>query len=170
VAKLLDLPLEAAATALGQFTGTRRRFEVRGEVNGITVVDDYAHHPTEIRATLSAARARYPSRRLWAVWQPHTYSRIQALFSEFTAAFSDADEVIVTEVFQSREPKQNFSAKQVVDAMPRPAHFIAGLSDVSNYLFTNLHPGDVLLVLSAGDANEISTQVLNQLKEANHGR
>jgi UDP-N-acetylmuramate--alanine ligase len=139
-------------------------------VNGITVVDDYAHHPTEIRATLSAARARYPSRRLWAVWQPHTYSRIQALFSEFTAAFSDADEVIVTEVFQSREPKQNFSAKQVVDAMPRPAHFIAGLSDVSNYLFTNLHPGDVLLVLSAGDANEISTQVLNQLKEANHGR
>jgi UDP-N-acetylmuramate--alanine ligase len=76
----------------------------------------------------------------------------------------------VTEVFQSREPKQNFSAKQVVDAMPRPAHFIAGLSDVSNYLFTNLHPGDVLLVLSAGDANEISTQVLNQLKEANHGR
>jgi UDP-N-acetylmuramate--alanine ligase len=153
VAKLLNLPLASA-----------------GEVNGITVVDDYAHHPTEIRATLSAARARYPSRRLWAVWQPHTYSRIQALFSEFTAAFSDADEVIVTEVFQSREPKQNFSAKQVVDAMPRPAHFIAGLSDVSNYLFTNLHPGDVLLVLSAGDANEISTQVLNQLKEANHGR
>lgn len=170
VAKLLNLPLAAAATALGQFTGTGRRFEVRGEVNGITVVDDYAHHPTEIRATLSAARARYPSRRLWAVWQPHTYSRTQALFTEFTAAFSDADEVIVTEIFQSREPKQNFSSKQVVDAMPRPAHFIAGLSDVSNYLVSNLHPGDVLLVLSAGDANEISTQVLNQLKEANHER
>jgi len=170
VAKLLKLPIAAAATALGQFTGTGRRFEVRGEVNGITVIDDYAHHPTEIRATLSAARARYPSRRLWAIWQPHTYSRTQALFAEFAAAFSDADEVIVTEVFQSREPRQNFSSKQVVDAMPRPAHFIAGLSEASNYLFSALHPGDVLLVLSAGDANEISTQVLNQLKEANHER
>ena len=170
VAKLLNLPLEAAAIALGQFSGTGRRFEVRGEVNGIVVVDDYAHHPTEIRATLSAAKARYPSRRIWAVWQPHTYSRTRALFADFTTAFSDADEVIVTEIYPAREPKQNFSSKQVVDSMLHPAHFIPGLPDVSNYLVSNLRPGDVLLVLSAGDANQVSTQVLNQLKEANNVR
>ncbi|MBE3067174.1 MAG: UDP-N-acetylmuramate--L-alanine ligase [Chloroflexi bacterium] len=169
VAQLLDLPLADAARALDQFTGTRRRFEVRGEVNGIVVVDDYAHHPTEIRSTLAAARTRYPSRRIWAIWQPHTYSRTQALFNEFADAFADADEVIVTEIYAAREPKQAFSSKQVVEAMPRPAHFIAGLSEVSNYLITNLRPGDALLVLSAGDADQISTDVLTHLKEARNG-
>jgi UDP-N-acetylmuramate--alanine ligase len=169
VAQLLDLPLADAARALDQFTGTRRRFEVRGEVNGIVVVDDYAHHPTEIRSTLAAARTRYPSRRIWAIWQPHTYSRTQALFNEFANAFADADEVIVTEIYAAREPKQAFSSKQVVEAMPRPAHFIAGLSEVSNYLITNLRPGDALLVLSAGDADQISTDVLTHLKEARNG-
>ena len=170
VAQLLNLPLAEAARVLGQFTGTGRRFEVRGEVNGITIIDDYAHHPTEIRATLAAARIRYPSRRLLAVWQPHTYSRTQTLFAEFAAAFSDADEVVVTEIYPAREPKQNYSSRRVVEAMPHQAHFIAGLSDVSNYLVSNLHPGDVLLVLSAGDADQVSTQVLAHLKEVDHGR
>ena len=169
VTQILDLPLADAAQALGQFTGTRRRFEVLGEANGIVIVDDYAHHPTEIRATLAAARTRYPSRRIWAVWQPHTYSRTRTLFNEFVAAFADADEVIVTEIFAAREPKQDFSSKQVVEAMSRPAHFIAGLTEVSNYLIKNLHPGDALLVLSAGDADQISTTVLTHLKEARNG-
>jgi UDP-N-acetylmuramate--alanine ligase len=169
VTQLLDLPLADAARTLGQFSGTGRRFEVRGEENGIVIIDDYAHHPTEIRATLAAARARYPSRRIWAVWQPHTYSRTQTLFKEFTTAFSDADEVIVTEIYAGREPKQDFSAKQVVEAMSRPANFIAGLSDISEYLFKELRPGDALLVLSAGDADQISTDVLAHLKEARNG-
>ncbi|HSG44300.1 MAG TPA: UDP-N-acetylmuramate--L-alanine ligase [Anaerolineales bacterium] len=94
-----------AAKALGKFAGTGRRFELVGEVNGISVFDDYAHHPTEIKATLAGARARYPERRIWAVWQPHTYSRTQTLFLEFSRAFKDADEVIVTEVYASREKK-----------------------------------------------------------------
>jgi len=169
VAQLLDLPLADAARALDQFTGTRRRFEVRGESNGIVIVDDYAHHPTEIRATLDAARTRYPSRRIWAVWQPHTYSRTQVLFNEFAAAFTDADEVIVTEIYAAREPKQDFSSKKIVEAMLRPAHFIAGLSEVSKYLITKLRPGDALLVLSAGDADQISTEVLAYFKEARYG-
>ena len=158
VTQLLALPLADAAWAMAQFTGTGRRFEVRGELNGIVVIDDYAHHPTEIRATLAAARTRYPSRRIWVVWQPHTYSRTRALFNEFAAAFTDADEVIVTEIYAAREPKQNFSSKQVVEAMPRQAHFISDLSDVSNYLIKNLRPGDALLVLSAGNADQISTE------------
>jgi UDP-N-acetylmuramate--alanine ligase len=165
VAQLLDLPLNDAAGALGSFVGTGRRFEVRGEVNGITVIDDYAHHPTEIQATLAAARYRYPRSPIWVVWQPHTYSRTKVLMDDFVNAFDNADEVIVTEVYAAREPKQDFSSKKIVDAMHRPAHFIAGLSDVSNYLINNLRSGDVLLVLSAGDADQVSTEVLTHLKE-----
>jgi UDP-N-acetylmuramate--alanine ligase len=168
VAQLLELPLSDAAQALGQFTGTGRRFEVRGEANGITVIDDYAHHPTEIQATLAAARYRYPHSPIWAVWQPHTYSRTQMLLGDFANSFANADEVIVTEVFPAREPKQFFSSKKVVEAMPRPAHFIAGLSDVSKYLIEHLRSGDVLLVLSAGDANQVSTDVLAHLKEVSN--
>ena len=172
VVYLLGLPLDAAAEALGQFTGTGRRFEVRGEANGIVVIDDYAHHPTEIRATLAAARSRYARRRLWAVWQPHTYSRTQTLFAEFSRAFTDADQVIVTEVYAAREHlRQDFSAAQVVKAMPHPsAHFIPNIAEVSNYLVAHLRPGDVLLVLSAGDADLVSTQVLASLqnREARH--
>ena len=169
VAQLLDLPLSEAAQALGQFSGTGRRFEVRGEVNGITVIDDYAHHPTEIQATLAAARYRYPRSPIWVVWQPHTYSRTQMLLDDFANSFGNADEVIVTEVYPARESKQVFSSRKVVDAMQRPAHFIAGLSEVSKYLIMHLRPGDVLLVLSAGDADQVSTEVLAHLKEVRNG-
>ena len=169
VAKLLDLPLTTAAQALGQFIGTGRRFEVRGEANGVVVIDDYAHHPTEIRATLAAARSSYPGRRIWAVWQPHTYSRSQMLFDDFVQSFGDADEVLVTEVYAAREPKQDFSSKRIADAMPRPVHFIADLSDAGNYLISYLRPGDVLLVLSAGDADQISAEVLAHLWKSSHG-
>jgi UDP-N-acetylmuramate--alanine ligase len=169
VVKLLNLPLLEAAQALNQFTGTGRRFEVRGEANGIIVVDDYAHHPTEIQATLAAARFRYPRSPIWVVWQPHTYSRTKMLIKEFANSFGEADEVIVTEVYSAREPKQDFSSKEVVDSMPRPAHFIASLQEVSDYLTMQLRPGDVLLVLSAGDADQVSTRVLASLREARNG-
>ncbi len=161
----LGLPLDKAADALGRFAGTGRRFELLGEQNGIFVYDDYAHHPTEIRATLAAARARHPQARIWAVWQPHTYSRTQLLFDEFAQAFDDADKVLVTEVYKSREPEQDFSSAQVVEAMQHPsAKFIAELEETSHYLIENLAENDVLLVLSAGDATEISQAVLNALR------
>nr|MDD2920750.1 UDP-N-acetylmuramate--L-alanine ligase [Anaerolineales bacterium] len=160
----LGVPLQEAADALGKFTGTGRRFEIRGEVKGVTVIDDYAHHPTEIRATLAGARARYPDRRIWAVWQPHTYSRAQALFFEFSRAFGDADEVLVTEVYASREAKQEFSSAEVVSAMPHSAARYSGsLEATTDYLLKNLRAGDVLLVLSAGDANQISAKILESL-------
>jgi UDP-N-acetylmuramate--alanine ligase len=161
VAAVLGLPLMKAAAALGGFTGTGRRFEVKGEKKGITVIDDYAHHPTEIRATLAAARARFPQKRLWAVWQPHTYSRTRALFNEFTRAFGDADEVLVTEIYPSREPLQDFSSAEVVKAMShRSVHYLATLEETSKYLHNHLRSGDVLLVLSAGDADLVSARVL----------
>jgi UDP-N-acetylmuramate--alanine ligase len=160
----LGLPLQEAGDALSEFTGTGRRFEVRGEAKGVTVIDDYAHHPTEIRATLAGAKARYPSRRIWAVWQPHTYSRVQTLFFEFSRAFSDADEVLVTEIYASRESKQDFSSAEVVGSMPHAsARYTGSVEDTTKYLLKHLRSGDVLIVLSAGDADQISTDVLKKL-------
>lgn len=166
VVELLGLSAQKSAEALAKFTGTGRRFEIRGEAGGVTVIDDYAHHPTEILATLAAARARYPERRIWAVWQPHTYSRTQTLFTEFSRAFKDADEVIVSEVYASREPKQEFTSAEIVSAMPHPsARYLGTLDEISNYLIEHLQPGDVLLVLSAGDADQISANVLAGIPE-----
>jgi len=163
---ILGYSRSKAAKALSEFTGTGRRFQLAGEVNGISIFDDYAHHPTEIKATLAGARARYPERRIWAVWQPHTYSRTQTFFLEFSRAFKDADEVIVTEVYASREPKQDFTSAEVVSAMPNSsARYIETLPEVSQYLIENLQPGDVLLVLSAGDADQVSQDVIKGLQE-----
>jgi UDP-N-acetylmuramate--alanine ligase len=167
VTSVLGLSRKKAAQALGAFTGTGRRFQLRGEVNGISIFDDYAHHPTEIKATLAGARARYPKRRIWAVWQPHTYSRTQTFFLDFARAFKDADEVIVTEVYAAREPKQDFTSAEIVSAMPhRSARYIETLPEVTSYLLEHLKPGDVLLGLSAGDADQISTDVLKGLQES----
>ncbi len=163
---VLGLPREKAARALAEFTGTGRRFQLCGEVNGISIFDDYAHHPTEIKATLAGARARYPERRIWAVWQPHTYSRTKTLFLDCSRAFKDADEVIVTEVFAAREPKEDFTSAEIVSTMPHlSARYIETLPEVTTYLLTHLKPGDVVLVLSAGDADQISTNVLKGLQE-----
>jgi UDP-N-acetylmuramate--alanine ligase len=165
VIRLLGLDLAEAGNALGEFRGAGRRFELRGEVDGVTVIDDYAHHPTEIRATLSAARCQYPDCQIWAVWQPHTYSRTRELINDFKNAFNDCDHVIVTEIYASREKKQDYSSNEVVKLMRHPdARQIADLQDVSAYLIDHLKPGDVLLVLSAGDADLISKNVINALR------
>jgi UDP-N-acetylmuramate--alanine ligase len=169
VARLLDLSMPKAAVALSAFTGTGRRFEVKGILNDIVIIDDYAHHPSEIRATLSAARSRYPTRRLRVVWQPHTYSRTQTLAVDFALAFRDADEVIVTEIFPSREAWQPYSARSVVEAMPHPAIFIPSLLEVEAYLLKSLEQGDAVIVLSAGDADQVSTYLLANLKEPVNG-
>ena len=162
----MDLSVQLAAGALREFTGAGRRFDVRGEAGGVIVIDDYAHHPTAIRATLSAARSRYPGRRIWALWQPHTYSRTRRLFNDFTGAFTDADRVIVTEIYASREPAQSFSSESLVQAMPHSgAQFIPTLDAASAYLSQHLQPGDIFLVLSAGDADRVSAEVLAALRE-----
>ena len=133
-------------------------------IKGVLLVDDYAHHPTEIRATLAGARARYPERRIWAVWQPHTYSRTQTLLYEFSRAFSDADEVLVTEVYASREAKQEFSSAEVVSSMPHAsARYGGSLADTKKYLLDHLKFNDVVIVLSAGDADQITADLLKEL-------
>jgi len=148
---------------------------VKGEVNGIAIIDDYAHHPTEIQATLDAARMKYPDRRIVVVWQPHTYSRTQKLFKEFVNAFSEADMVVVTEIYAAREkmPEDYFSSSTIAEeistakseASSGQVHFLPTRDLTRNFLLENLEPGDILLVLSAGDADSISSDVYAVLQE-----
>jgi len=160
------LDLAQAAIAISQFSGVGRRFDVLGEAGGVTVIDDYAHHPTEIQATLAAARSRYGKRRLVVVWQPHTYSRTTALLDSFCSAFRAADEVYITEIYAARETKQQITGEQLAKQITHPsAHFLSSLEDAHTRLLQQLKAGDVLLVLSAGDADQISRNVLTGLKE-----
>jgi UDP-N-acetylmuramate--alanine ligase len=168
VADRLELPLRMAASALESFPGTGRRFELVGEPQGIAVVDDYAHHPSEIRATLAAARSRYPGRRVWVVWQPHTYSRTRQLLAEYGKVFADADQVIVSEVYAAREapPQDGFSGEDAARAIQHEqVQFIPEIDQISAYLLKSLRPGDVLLVLSAGDADKVSASVVSGLSQ-----
>ncbi|MEI8131035.1 MAG: UDP-N-acetylmuramate--L-alanine ligase [Leptolinea sp.] len=152
---------EVISRSLAEFRGTGRRFEIMGEINGITLVDDYAHHPTEIRATLQAARMAFPGRRLWTVWQPHTYSRTQTLLTDYIEAISQSDQIVITEVFAAREKSTGFSAAQIAESVINiPVTFAPSLDFASNYLEEHLQPGDVVLVLSAGDATQINLTLL----------
>jgi UDP-N-acetylmuramate--alanine ligase len=156
---------------LKKFQGAGRRFDILGTVEGITIIDDYAHHPTEIQATISAARCRYPDKHIWTVWQPHTYSRTKELFEDFIISFNDSDHVIVTEIYASREKEDSFSSIRIVESMKHPdVRYITQLKDVSHYLMNTLKSGDVLLVLSAGDANTISRDVLNYFNDQEAAR
>ena len=161
------LDLRKASDALGRFSGIGRRFEVICEWNGITVIDDYAHHPTEIAVTLKAAREKYPERRIWAIWQPHTYSRTKSLLDEFRVSFNNADELIVTDIFAARESYTDFGINDVMNALCHPsAHLCRTNEDTALYLSQHLKAGDVIVTLSAGDANKAAPMALEMMKNA----
>jgi UDP-N-acetylmuramate--alanine ligase len=164
LADQLGLDVQESALALADFRGTSRRFEMRNEVGGVLIVDDYAHHPTEIRSTLAAARARFPKRRLWAVWQPHTYSRTLALWEGFATAFGRADRVLVTGVYASREQQPpNFDLSILVSSIAN-ANYTSGLDKAGEFLLPQIKPGDVVIVMSAGDAITLSERLWRALK------
>jgi UDP-N-acetylmuramate--alanine ligase len=165
-ADLCGVPFSHSSKYLSQYHGAERRFEVKGEAGGVTVVDDYAHHPSEIRATLKAARQRYPESRVWALWQPHTYSRTRVLVREFEQAFGEADRVVVLPVYRAREPiDESFPIEEVVRAMTNTeAVYIPGLMEAVPYLTSELRRGDVLIMLSAGDANRVGEEVLRRMR------
>ena len=153
VAECLGIDRASAGQALAGYRGVLRRFEVKGERQGVVVVDDYAHHPTEIRATLAAARARYPGRRLWAVWQPHTYSR------------TDADQVIITDIYAARAREQvTIHGENLAGAIDH-AHvrYLGSLEWVVEALGNELCSGDVLITLGAGDGYLIGERILVKL-------
>lgn len=157
VAGVLGIPAAAAITALTTFTGTGRRFEVRHDDGHIALIDDYAHHPTAIRATLQAARSRYAGRAVWAVWQPHTFSRTAALLNDYAAAFSEADGVIVTEIYAAREaPLPGITGAAVAAAITHPVvHHAATLKAAAALLAAQVTAPAVVVILSAGDAPQI---------------
>jgi len=169
VAHRLGLHLTEVAKTLRSFRGVLRRFEVKGEMDGIVVIDDYAHHPTQIRTTLRAARERYPQRTIWAVFQPHTYSRTKALLGEFAASFADADHVVVTEIYAARELDDlGVSAADIVARMRHlDTRYIPGLNEAADYMLDHLKPGDVLITLGAGDGYKVGEDVLVELAGKN---
>lgn len=157
---------DAAARALATYAGVGRRFEVKGEAGGIVVVDDYAHHPTEIDATLRAARERYPARRLVAAFQPHTFSRTKILLAEFAAALGGADVAAVLDIYPSRESDDlGISSADLLtriggDAVPagKPEQAVAVLGELTR-------PGDVVLTIGAGDVTNVGPALLAALRE-----
>ena len=171
VAVNLQVDFSQACRALAGFGGVQRRFQLIGEVGGMTVIDDYAHHPTEIRATLAAARQRFPGRRLWAVWQPHTFSRTRLLIDQFASSFAQADRVIALDIYGSREKADpSITTAAVVERMGHPnAVHIPDRRAAADYLLERLHPDDVVLTLGAGDGDVIGLWVLEglQLQQGN---
>jgi UDP-N-acetylmuramate--alanine ligase len=160
----VDLP--SATGILAGFRGVKRRFEVVGEALGAVLVDDYAHHPAEIRATLAAARARYPGHRIVAVHQPHTYSRLKALLSDFAAAFSDADVVMITDIYASRESDTlGVHARDLVASMTHPdVQYVGGLPEATARLQGIVKPGDVVITLGAGNVNSVLPALMASVK------
>jgi UDP-N-acetylmuramate--alanine ligase len=150
----------------GEYTGTARRFELKGETNGVTVVDDYAHHPTEIRATLAAARARWGShRRLIALFQPHTYTRTKALLADFADAFDEADVVGIMEIFAARETDTlGVSSRDILGKMQHAGKLSDPLThaNAATILSDILQDGDVLLTLGAGDVWKVGEELLER--------
>ncbi|MBR6088281.1 MAG: UDP-N-acetylmuramate--L-alanine ligase [Anaerolineaceae bacterium] len=161
--------LEKAAEALALFHGIGRRFELTGEWNGIRIIDDYAHHPTEIRATLRAAKEYYPDHRIIAVWQPHTYSRTKSLLKDFSVSFDDADELIISDIYAARESYTDFGIEDVMASVKHPSVIhLASIRDIADHLSRHLKSGDVVVTLSAGDANQAAPMALEMLKNADN--
>jgi UDP-N-acetylmuramate--alanine ligase len=165
VALQLEVPFARIVKALAGFTGMGRRFEIIGEANGVTIVDDYAHHPTEIVATLAAARQRFPQAKIWAVWQPHTFSRTKMLMKEFAGSFHDANEVIVLDIYRSRETDTLGIGSADVVAKMKQAQYIPTREGATAFLAENVVSGDVVLTLGAGDSNEIGRWLYRRLQD-----
>lgn len=159
----LGAAAQPMADALGHFTGTGRRFEARGEVGGVRVVDDYAHHPTEVAATLRTARLTAGAGRVIALFQPHLYSRTQAFATQFAAALALADEVVVTGIFGAREdPVDGVDGRLITDLLPG-ARYLAERADAAHAVARSARPGDLVLTIGAGDVTELGPTILAHL-------
>jgi UDP-N-acetylmuramate--alanine ligase len=166
VAMELGVEREVIRASLANFTGADRRFQKRGERKGVVVVDDYGHHPTEIAATLRAARAGFPDRRLVVAFQPHRYTRTQALLEEFGSAFFDADLVLVTDIYAASEaPIPGITGRTVVEAIlahgQREAIYVPRVEDLAQVLDQATLPGDLVVTLGAGNITSLGPAFLD---------
>lgn len=164
-AKILGISDQAITAALEAFTGSARRFEYKGKIGGVTIVDDYAHHPTEIAATLTAAKKSNPA-KLWCVFQPHTYSRTKALLKDFAKALSLADHVVLTDIYAARETDTlGISSKNLqeeIQALGKPCDYFSTFDEVENFLLENCTQDELLITMGAGDVHKIGESLLGQ--------
>ncbi|MBO4911410.1 MAG: UDP-N-acetylmuramate--L-alanine ligase [Butyrivibrio sp.] len=168
VSNMLGIDADVATKALSLFGGTSRRFEHKGEVHGVTIIDDYAHHPTEIKATLTAAQ-NYPHNKIWCVFQPHTYTRTKALLDEFAEALSLADKVVLVDIYAARETDTlGISSRTLCDKIVELGHECTyfptfdGFSEVEKFLLQNCTKGDLLITMGAGDVVKIGNELLGK--------
>ena len=165
----VGVSVESIARGLGEYRGVERRFQIRGEIDGVTIIDDYAHHPTEVQATLEAARSG-PYERVIAVFQPHRYSRTQALHEDFGASFSDADRIVITDVYGAGEqPVPGVTGKLISDAVcarlpGRAVAYLPHHGELVAYLRASSRPGDALLTLGAGDISALGEELLRTVE------
>jgi len=164
----LEIPFAKIIAALATFTGVQRRLQIKGEARGITVIDDYGHHPTEIKATLAAIRSAWPSRRLLVMFQPHRYTRTQGLFKEFCTAFHDADILILTDIYPASEsPIEGVTAENLMIGIKehgqRQVYLTVGVDDLAGLVQPMLEEGDIVLTLGAGDILRAGEQILSAL-------
>lgn len=161
-AHALGADMEKAVRALSSFSGVHRRFEHTGTVDGVKLYHDYGHNPAEMRGALSVARLQ-PHRRLWAVMQPHTYSRVKRLFKEYIHCCGDADEILVTDIYAAREKDPgDIHSRMLVDEMVRAgqkAHLTPTFDDTEAYLRAHWQPGDLVLTMGCGNINELNQQI-----------
>ena len=163
LADALRIPEAAVEKGLLSFTGTDRRFQYKGEVNGVTIIDDYAHHPTEIRATLHAA-AHYPHRELWCVFQPHTYSRTKAFLKEFAEALSLADHVVLADIYAARETDtlgiSSRDLERELAALGADVYYFPTFAEIEKFLSEKCMHGDMCITMGAGDVINIGEDLL----------
>ena len=157
-AEFLGLPMDAVQRGLKEFGGTKRRFEHIGKVNGCDIVDDYAHHPTEIRATLTAAKSMNYN-RIWTVFQPHTYSRTKSLLEDFAEVLPLSDRVLIADVYPAREKYDGTIHSCDLAAKIPGAVYMSDMNAIARYLKANVAPGDLLITMGAGDVNKIAYQL-----------
>ena len=159
----LGIPVDCIKKGLSEFRGTERRFEYKGNYRGVSVVDDYAHHPTEISATLTAAE-KYPHKELWVVFQPHTYTRTQLLLPSFAEALSAADHVVLAPIYAAREVNtigiSSDAIRELLDKAGTHAVYIETFDEIEEYLKTHLREGDLLITMGAGNIVEVGESLL----------
>lgn len=164
-AEAMGISAEAIRTDLEGFTGTERRFEKKGEVGGVTIIDDYAHHPHEIAATLKAAR-NYPHRKLWCVFQPHTYTRTKNFLDEFAGELAKADAVVLADIYAARETDTlGISSRDIAErirAAGTEVWYFPTFDEIENFLLKNCVPGDLLITMGAGDIVKVGERLLGQ--------
>ena len=163
--QLLELSNEVIFEGLKDFTGTDRRFQYKGQIGGVTIIDDYAHHPTEIEATLHAAK-NYPHKKIWCVFQPHTYTRTKALLPEFAHALSLADHVVLADIYAARETDNlgisSANLQELISEIGTPCEYFPTFDEIENFLLENCTQGDLLITMGAGDVVNIGEQLLGK--------